>query len=137
MIKIIVGAKGTGKTKTLVEMINSVADSDKGNVVCITKGNRLLYDLKHDIRLIEIDEFGIDDYKAFYGFLCGVIAEDFDITHIFIESMTKVVNADLENFSTFVYELDKLLKKFEIEVVITISAERNIVPENILKYCID
>ncbi len=135
MINIIIGAKGTGKTKRLIDTINGVAATDKGNVVCIVRGKRLQFDLDHSIRLIDIEEFDIDSYSAFYGFICGILSEDFDISHIFIESMTKVVNPDIEQFGDFIYYMERLLKRYNINITITISVDRASMPENALKYC--
>ena len=90
MVKLMMGLKGTGKTKTLIKKVNEAVTSEHGNVLCIEKGNKLRYDIDHKVRLISTDEFGLIDYDMFYGFLCGLIAGNYDITAIFIDSVTKI-----------------------------------------------
>ena len=109
MIKIIMGQKGAGKTKTLIDIVNKATGEEKGNVVCVTNGNRLLFDLNF--------------YMLFYGYLCGIISRDYDITHIFIDSITKIVNPDLNEFNVFLEHLEKLAEKFNISFTITVSAD--------------
>ena len=92
MVKLIIGLKGTGKTKTLIGMVNSSVDTTDGAVVCLEKGDKLRYDIKYQARLIDVDEYGIDDGQALYGFVTGIYASNSDITHIFIDSAIKCAN---------------------------------------------
>ena len=85
MIRVIVGKKGSGKTKQVIEMINSAVDTEHGNVVCIEKGEKLMLDISHKIRLVEASEYDIADYTAMKGFISGLYAGNYDITHIFID----------------------------------------------------
>lgn len=94
MIKIVMGLKGTGKTKTLIEAVNNAAEVEHGNVVCIEKGDKLKFDISHKVRLVNSDEFDIKDFDMFYGFLCGLVAGNYDITHIFIDSVMKICGED-------------------------------------------
>ena len=71
MVKLIIGLKGTGKTKTLIGMVNSAIDSSDGAVVCLEKGDKLRFDIKYQARLIDVDEYGVDDGQALYGFIAG------------------------------------------------------------------
>lgn len=123
MIKIIMGQKGAGKTKTLIDTVNKATGEEKGNVVCVTNGNRLLFDLKSSVRLVDTSDFDLDFYMLFYGYLCGIISRDYDITHIFIDSVTKIVNSDFSEFNVFLEYLEKLATKFNISFTITISAD--------------
>ena len=103
MIKIIAGEKGTGKTARLVDDINTVAAQDN-NVVCIERGNRLDQLLKPNVRLINMKEYPVSGYEQLLAFICGICSKDYDLTHIFIDSIYKVAEdsdvADLENFIT-------------------------------------
>ncbi len=137
MIKVILGEKGIGKTKTMVDIINTSSAIEKGHVVCITKGQRLLFDLDHSIRLIDTTEYELNSYEAFYGFVCGVISEDFDISHVFIESINKIINPDLNQFAEFINNLDKLEKKESIDFTITITADKSSAPASLLKFCVN
>ena len=99
MIRVIVGKKGSGKTKQVIEMINSAVDTEHGNVVCIEKGEKLMLDISHKIRLVEASDYDIADYTAMKGFISGLYAGNYDITHIFIDSLTKIIGAEV-NFET-------------------------------------
>ena len=135
MIRVIVGKKGSGKTKQVIEMINSAVDTEHGNVVCIEKGEKLMLDISHKIRLVEASEYDIADYTAMKGFISGLYAGNYDITHIFIDSLTKIIGAEV-NFETekFLDWLNNFSQKNGIKFTITISDEESLVSEGIKKY---
>lgn len=135
MIKIIAGAKGTGKTARLVDDINKVAEEDN-NVVCIERGNRLDQLLKHNVRLINIDEYPCTGFDQLISFIGGVCSKDFDLTHIFIDSIRKVAKSEnLEDLDVFLTNLDKFLANSPIVVTIILSVSEDLLPESIKKYC--
>ena len=135
MIRVIVGKKGSGKTKQVIEMINSAVDTEPGNVVCIEKGEKLMLDISHKIRLVEASEYDIADYTAMKGFISGLYAGNYDITHIFIDSLTKIIGAEV-NFETekFLDWLNAFSQKNGIKFTITISDEESLMSEGIKKY---
>ena len=135
MIRVIVGKKGSGKTKQVIEMINSAVDTEHGNVVCIEKGEKLMLDISHKIRLVEASEYDIADYTAMKGFISGLYAGNYDITHIFIDSLTKIIGAEV-NFETekFLDWLNAFSSKNNIKFTITISDEESLMSEGIKKY---
>ena len=135
MIRVIVGKKGSGKTKQVIEMINSAVDTEHGNVVCIEKGEKLMLDISHKIRLVEASEYDIADYTAMKGFISGLYAGNYDITHIFIDSLTKIIGAEV-NFETekFLDWLNAFSQKNGIKFTITISDEESLVSDGIKKY---
>ena len=135
MIRVIVGKKGSGKTKQVIEMINSAVDTEHGNVVCIEKGEKLMLDISHKIRLVEASEYDIADYTAMKGFISGLYAGNYDITHIFIDSLTKIIGAEV-NFETekFLDWLNNFSQKNGIKFTITISDEESLMSEGIKKY---
>ena len=135
MIRVIVGKKGSGKTKQVIEMINSAVDTEHGNVVCIEKGEKLMLDISHKIRLVEASEYDIADYTAMKGFISGLYAGNYDITHIFIDSLTKIIGAEV-NFETekFLDWLNNFSSKNGIKFTITISDEESLMSEGIKKY---
>ena len=90
MIRVIMGKKGSGKTKQMIEMINAAAQTEHGNVICIEKGNKLTLDIHYHIRLVEASDYDIGSYTALKGFISGMYASNYDITHIFIDSLTKI-----------------------------------------------
>jgi hypothetical protein len=135
MIRVIVGKKGSGKTKQVIEMINSAVDTEHGNVVCIEKGEKLMLDISHKIRLVEASEYDIADYTAMKGFVSGLYAGNYDITHIFIDSLTKIIGSEV-NFETekFLDWLNAFSQKNGIKFTITISDEESLMSEGIKKY---
>ena len=135
MIRVIVGKKGSGKTKQVIEMINSAVDTEHGNVVCIEKGEKLMLDISHKIRLVEASDYDIADYTAMKGFVSGLYAGNYDITHIFIDSLTKIIGRECD-FETekFLDWLNSFSQKNGIKFTITISDEESLMSEGIKKY---
>ena len=135
MIRVIVGKKGSGKTKQVIEMINSAVDTEHGNVVGIEKGEKLMLDISHKIRLVEASEYDIADYSAMKGFISGLYAGNYDITHIFIDSLTKILGVECD-FETekFLNWLENFSRKNGIKFTITISDEESLASEGIKKY---
>ena len=137
MINIIMGKKGTGKTKYLVDHVNTAVKDEQGTLVFISKDNRLMYDLKSNVRYIITEEFSIDNYDMFYGFISGIIANNFDTSNIFIDSIWKIVAEGEEEFDKFIAAVEKLESKWNINFTIAISAERELAPEYIKKYLVE
>ena len=90
MIKLIVGNKGSGKTKTLVDLINKSARQTDGNLVCVEKGQKLMYEIDHSVRLVNTDDYSLAGYDAFYGFIAGLLAANYDLKEIFVDSILKI-----------------------------------------------
>ena len=86
MLKIFAGLKGSGKTKHLIELVNSAQSTTNGNVVCIEQGTKLIHEINSATRLINIADYGVDDWQKLYGFVCGVLASNYDLAHLFIGS---------------------------------------------------
>lgn len=135
MLKIIIGEKGTGKTKTLIDAVHAALDSQKGSVVFINKGTRHTYDLKHQVRLIDTEEYAIENYDAFYGLVCGVLAQNFDITDICVDSITKIVGMnDVPALSVMLDKLNAICDKANANLTITISIKPEDISEEMKKY---
>ena len=135
MIRVIMGKKGSGKTKQMIEMINSAVETEHGNVVCIEKGSKLTLDINHKIRLVEASEYDIADYTALKGFVSGLYAGNYDITHIFVDSLTKIVGGDCDHETEkFLAWLDNFALKNGLKFTITISDEESLAPEGVRKY---
>ena len=133
MINVIAGPKGSGKTKAFIEEINQAVSKAKGNIVCIEKSNRLMYDLDKKIRLIDTQEFDLTKADVFAGFIYGIISQDFDITNIFIESLNKII-PDKGEYEAVVKMAEEIGEKFGIDFTITVSAELSDIPEGVKKY---
>ena len=123
MVKLIVGVKGSGKTKTLIEMVNKAAQESKGSVICIERGNKLNFDITHKARLIDTDSFMVADSQALYGFVAGITASNHDITDMFIDSALKICKDDMPAFEIFVKEVDKLASVAGYNCIMTVSAK--------------
>lgn len=134
MIKLIIGNKGSGKTKTLIEMVNNSASQSKGNVVCLEKGLKLTYDLKSAVRLIDTDEYKINSFDGFYGFVAGLLAGNYDITEVYIDSIFKIGGRDLAAFEKLANKLAEVFK--DIDFVFTLSASESEIPESLKKHVI-
>ena len=135
MIRVIVGKKGSGKTKQVIEMINSAVETEHGNVVCIEKGEKLMLDISHKIRLVESSDYDIADYTAMKGFISGLYAGNYDITHIFIDSLTKILGRDCDiETEKFLDWLNTFGEKHSIKFTITISDDEELASDGIKKY---
>lgn len=137
MIQLIVGNKGSGKTKTLITMANDAVNKSSGNVVCLEKGLKLTYDISHKARLVDTDEYNIDGFETLYGFVAGLMAGNYDITHIFVDATLKIGGRDYEAFAQLIDKLSKLSSINHIEnVVFTVSCDQSELPERLHKLII-
>lgn len=134
MLKLILGLKGSGKTKALIEMVNDASHASHGSVVCIEKGQKLIYDVKYKARLVEADAYGIDDAHALFGFIAGIAASDHDLSDVFVDSALKICGNDVAAFTEFVAAVDALAAKIGFNCVMTSSIAIEDVPEALKKY---
>lgn len=135
MVRVIMGKKGSGKTKQLIDLINSAVQTEHGNVVCIERGNKLTFDIHYQIRLIESSQYDIADYSVLRGFISGLYAGNYDITHIFIDSLTKIVGGPCDNETEkFLDWLNKFAEQHNIKFTITISDDASLAPEGVSKF---
>ena len=136
MVRVIMGIKGTGKTKQMIELINSAVHSENGNVVCIERGPKLTYDIHYKIRLVEASHYDMSNFDFLKGFISGLYAGNYDITHVFIDSLTKIVPSDVSDCATedFLDWLNAFSEKEHIKFTVTISADTALATEGIKKY---
>lgn len=134
MIKLITGKKGTGKTKILIDMINESVKSTNGDLICVEKGAKLTYDISYRVRLVDAERFNISGYDSFYGFIAGMLAGNYDIKEIFVDSILKIGGADLDEFGIMLEKLDKLTGD-DTQVVFTVSADKEEMPASVTKFC--
>ena len=129
------GKKGSGKTKQMIDMINNAVQTEHGNVVCIERGNKLTFDINYQIRLVESSQYDVANYEALKGFVSGLYAGNYDITHIFIDSLTKIVGGECNNDTeAFLDWLNNFGEKHNIKFTITISDDASLATEGIKKY---
>ena len=134
MINVIIGEKGTGKTARLIEAVHSAEKAATGSVVFINKGNRLVLDLSHKVRLVNTEEYGISNYDDFYGFVCGILSQNYDIAHIFIDSITKIVDDNIAELEKFLEKIDVVAQQNNAEIQIILSMNPADASEVVKKY---
>jgi hypothetical protein len=124
MVKLIVGQKGTGKTKKMIALANDRVEKSDGNIIFINKNHRLMYDLKYTIRVVCMEDYEeITNSDEYIGFIFGIISSDHDIEAIFIDSILKHADVSKEDIPEFLDRLAKISEKYEIEVIVSLSAQ--------------
>lgn len=134
MLKLIIGVKGTGKTKTLINLVNGALEVTKGDVVCIEKGTQLRYDIKPAARLINADEYMIKDAQSLYGFIAGILASNHDVTDLFVDGTLRICQRDMAAFDCLLLELEKLLEKIDINLTMTVSMPAETASDTVRKF---
>ena len=135
MVRLIMGVKGSGKTKQLIELINNAAKDEPGNVVCIEANRNMTYDIHYHIRLIDAQEYKLNNYDLFRGFISGLCAGNYDITHVFIDNLCKTVGHDVDaETEVFLNWLDVFGEKNDVKFTVTISADTSAATEGMQKY---
>ena len=135
MVQIIMGLKGSGKTKKLVDLVREAVNEETGDVVCIEKERKLTFDIPYQARLIEAGSYDVGNYEFLKGLICGVHAGNYDITHFFIDNFYKLVNdKSVEALEEFLAWLEKFSNAENISFVISISADPATVSDEVRKY---
>ena len=129
MIKLIIGNKGSGKTKKLIDAVNAAGKSSAGNVVCIEKGDALRFNVSSGIRLIDTESYKIAGYDEYYAMLCGIAASNHDVTHIYGDATLKI-GGGIDGLDTFL----ERLSSSDIEYVFTISCDEKDLPAKALEF---
>ena len=124
MVRLIMGVKGSGKTKQLIELINNAAKDEPGNVVCIEANRNMTYDIHYHIRLIDAQEYKLKSFDLFRGFISGLYAGNYDISHVFIDNLLKTVGqSSIQETEEFLNWLDVFGERNNIKFTVTISAD--------------
>lgn len=134
MIKVIYGEKGMGKTKILIDTANRLSAEGSGDVVFIDDSTQLIYDLKHEVRFVNMTEFPGMDASGFFGFLCGILSQDYDIEGIFIDGLNYIVKKKADELGDFFEKLEVLREKTDINFYITINGKNDNTPDFIKKF---
>lgn len=136
MVRVIMGVKGTGKTKQMIELINSAVHSESGSVICIERGPKLTYDIHYKIRLVESSQYDMSSYSFLRGFISGLYASNYDVSHVFIDSLTKIVPSDPgdHEVEVFLDWLNTFSEKNNIKFTVTISSDSSLATEGVKKY---
>ena len=134
MIQLIIGEKGSGKTKKLIDSINAAVAQASGDVVCIEYGKKLTYDVTYKVRLVDSQEYGIQSAEMLKGFLSGMHAGNFDITHVFIDNLYKTIGHDLSAAEEFIAWAAKFAADNNMEITVTLSEDPANISEAIKQY---
>lgn len=135
MVTLLIGKKGTGKTKKLISLANEAVAASTGNVVVIEKGAKLTYDVTHKARLIDTEQYLIEGYDMLFGFLSGICAGNYDVTDIFVDSTFKICPEALNGIETFTKKLQDLSETASTNIVLLISASEEELPDSINTVC--
>ncbi len=131
MVTLIIGKKGSGKTKKLIQLANEAVAKSQGNVVVIEKGAKLTYDVTHKARLIDTDVYGIQGYNMLLGFISGICAGNYDVTDIFVDSTFKICTEGAEGIDEFIAKLDELSTEAEANITLLLSAAEAELPADL------
>lgn len=135
MVKVIMGLKGAGKTRQMVDTINAAIETETGSIICIERGPKLTFNIDHRVRLIESSEYLMGSYRFLKGFISGLYAGNFDISHVFIDSLYKIVGSDdIAAVEEFLQWAEEFGNQHDIHFTITISADQSTATEKIKKY---
>ena len=135
MVRLIMSGSGEGKTKQLIELMENAMEQEVGCMVCIEPKRNISFNLRHQTRLIDASEFGVDSFAVLRGFICGLYAGNYDITHVFIDSLTKIVGGDCDHETEkFLDWLNKFGEKHNIKFTITISDDASLAPDGVKKF---
>lgn len=134
MIKVIYGAKGTGKTKMMIDTANATVDVAKGHMIYITDSKRGMYDLEREIRFIDTSEYDIAGEAALCGFIKGVIAGNHDNEYVFIDGVVRIAGKPVAEMAAFFYMLEKVAKSNGVTVTVSVSATQEELPDFVSKY---
>ena len=135
MVTLIIGKKGSGETKKLIQLANEAVARSSGNVVVIDKGAKLTYDVTHKARLIDTDAYGVKGYDMLFGFISGICAGNYDVTDIFVDSTFKICTEGVEGIEAFVTKLNELEKETEANLTLLVSAGEEALPSGLSAVC--
>ena len=131
MVTLIIGKKGSGKTKKLINLAAEAVENSKGNVVVVEKGLKLTYDISHKARLIDTEQYGITGYDAFFGFLSGICAGNYDVTDVLVDSTLKIGGQDFTAFAQFVEKINNLATQSDTKFTFLVSADEKELPASL------
>lgn len=136
MIRLIVGNKGSGKTKRLIDMVNEAAATSKGNVICVEKTTKLNNDLNRKVRLIDINEYDVRGYDALYGFIIGLYSANYDTTDIFIDQTLKIGGDNVIDFSQMIEHLRPIIAREGFSITFAVSCDPSVLPASLKEFII-
>ena len=137
MVNFILGPKGSGKTKWLIDKANEDIKDGNGNIVFVDVDDNHIFSLNYSVRLINAMEFNIRSIESFYGFLCGIIGRDYDVKKVYVDSIYKVISLETEDLEKLSKDLNLISEKFDTEFYINIEQSLEEMPEELKANCIE
>lgn len=137
MVKFILGEKGSGKTKWLIDNANKDMKEGNGNIAFIDVDDDHIFTLNYNVRLINAMEFNILNVESFYGFLCGIIGMDYDVEKIYVDSIYKIMNLEIADLERLLEYLKKIGEKFETKFFINVDYTMDEIPDHLREYCLE
>ena len=134
MIKVIYGAKGTGKTKLMIDAANAAVKEAKGHLIYITDSKRYMYDLEREVRFIDTSEYDVAGEAALCGFVKGVIAGNNDNEYVYIDGVVRIAGKPVQEMAAFFYMLDKVSKANNLVITVSVTADKEELPDFVTKY---
>ena len=135
MVRLIMGAAGAGKTKQLIELIHASVEAEKGSVVCIEPGADMTYDVSHSVRLVNAGEYDLDSFACLRGFISGLYAGNYDISHVYVDNLCKITrNSDVNEVENFLNWLERFSDKNMVKFTVTVSADADSATDGMRHY---
>lgn len=129
MVQLIVGNKGKGKTKHLLEKVNLQVKETKGNIVYLDKSTKHMYELNNKVRLIDVSQYMITNHDEFVGFICGIVSQNHDLEQMFLDSFLKIACLENEDITPVIEKLEKISQNYGIDFVLSVSMDESELPE--------
>ncbi|OPL09040.1 MAG: hypothetical protein AVO33_00850 [delta proteobacterium ML8_F1] len=128
MVRLLAGKKGTGKTKQIIDLANDQVEKSPGHIVFIDDDMRHSYEINHDIRLLNMEEFSIKTADEFFGFLCGIASTDYDIETIYVDGILKIIDLQYSDLPDYLEKIEKMCESYDVEFVISFTADPEELP---------
>lgn len=129
MVQLIVGKKGKGKTKELLDKVNGQVKTISGSIVYLDKSTKHMYELNNKVRLINVTDYLISSSEEFLGFLCGIISQDHDLEQMYLDSFLKIACLEDQDISPAIDKLDKISEKFKVDFILSVSLDEAELPD--------
>lgn len=129
MVQIIVGVKGDGKTKKMLDHVHSTMDSVDGNIVYLDKSSQNIHELSRRVRLINVSDYPIQNTDQFIGFVCGICSQDYDLEEMYLDGFLKIAKVEKNNLDKVLSQLNRISEQFKVNMVLSISVNKEDLPE--------
>lgn len=130
MVEIIAGEKGKGKTKHLLDKVNSAVNSATGNIVYLDKSQKHMHELTNKVRLINVADYPITNCDEFIGFICGIVSQDYDLQEMYLDSFLTIANLDDDQIVHAIEKLDVISEKYGVKFILSVSKNEDDLPES-------